>query len=113
MANEASIESSFKRWCDQSDLPCLKLALIGQRGWPDRAILLPGNVVCWIEFKDPKGELSPHQKHWIAKAERAGHIIQVCTSLEQAVEAVTRLSEISQRVFAEFAKEQKSRGPLD
>ncbi len=113
MANEIAIEQSFKRWCTARELPCLKLVLSDGRGWPDRAILIPGNIVCWIEFKDPTGELSPHQKYWISKAEQAGHQIFVCTSVGEAIEAVTRLSEISQRVFAEWAKDEKCRGAMD
>lgn len=61
------------------------------RGWPDDAVLLPGNVVCWIEFKGPYGELSPQQEFIHRKMRNAGHDVFVCKSLEEAKLAVKKV----------------------
>lgn len=92
MAAESSIEKSFVRWCEKQGYPCLKLVLLTQRGWPDRAVMLPGNKVCWIEMKAPGGRTSPQQEYWIRKQREAGHNVFVCDSVESAINAVTQVS---------------------
>lgn len=93
MAAESSIEKSLIRWCEKMGYPCLKLVLSERKGWPDRAILLPGNVVCWIELKAPNGRTSPQQDYWIREMKKSGHHIFVCDNLGSAIEAITRVSE--------------------
>lgn len=39
------------------------LKIRGEKGWPDRIILLPNGVVIFCEFKRSKKKPSPLQKH--------------------------------------------------
>jgi hypothetical protein len=86
---ENSLEQSFKRWCKNAGLYRVRLRLNPGRGWPDDAVLLPGNIVVWIEMKGPEGVLSPQQEYVHAKLNRHGHDVHVCRTLESAVDVVT------------------------
>jgi len=98
MAQESSTEKSFKRWCKQQGLWYVKLKLAVGKGWPDDAILLPNNVVCWVEMKAKNGKLEPHQEFCIAKMKKAGHEVVVARTLEEAISAVTQLSNRSKKL---------------
>lgn len=44
---------------------CLKLVLLGKRGFLDRTVVLPGRVIFWCEFKRQKvGIVSAQQAVW-------------------------------------------------
>jgi hypothetical protein len=44
----------------------------------------------WIEFKTPKGVLSAEQKQWAEMLTQAGHLVIVCRSWTEAVNAVIK-----------------------
>jgi hypothetical protein len=92
MAAENSIEQSFKNWCKRHGYTRFKLKLDPGRGWPDQAVMLPGNRVVWIEFKSRRGVVAPQQEFIHAKLEKCGHVVFVCRSLEEAKDAITRIS---------------------
>jgi len=86
---ESNIESSFLRWCKKVKYWTLKLRPDPEgKGWPDRAVLLPGNRVCWIEFKTPTGEISPHQKEVAKNMLEQGHDVYFCRSSSDGQQAV-------------------------
>lgn len=87
MTLEAHIEDEFCNWVDQQGGVALKLQIDGQRGFPDRTILLDG-YVCFIEFKRPRGRLSQHQKDWISRLEDRGFQVAVCDNVADAMEFV-------------------------
>ncbi len=37
---------------------CIKM---GQEGWPDRLVILPGGEITFVETKATKGKVKPHQ----------------------------------------------------
>lgn len=57
----------------------------GERGWPDRLVLLPNEVKVLIEFKRPGEELRPLQVIRKRELEALGHRVYVCESVEEAV----------------------------
>jgi len=63
MAYEADLE----KWCREQTIKAggylLKWVSPGNRGVPDRILLMP-NYVAFIEFKAPKGNLSALQDVW-------------------------------------------------
>lgn len=93
---EKSIERSIVNWCKKQGLQCYKVALINQRGWPDRLIPLPGNVSVWLEIKTDVGRLSPQQKVIHAELAKLGHTVHVVRSLQEAQDAITQISNRSQ-----------------
>jgi Holliday junction resolvase len=45
---------------------CLKVTVLGRRGFPDRLVILPGGKVCLVELKRPRGSrISIHQGEYI------------------------------------------------
>lgn len=85
---EKDIESAFQRkakangWLTQK-LDTGKIS----RGWPDRLIILPNGGVVFVEFKTPRGKLSPLQEHRIGQLREYGQNVYVCRSWQEAVTA--------------------------
>jgi hypothetical protein len=45
---------------------CLKVTVLGSRGFPDRLVILPGGKFRMVELKKPYGSrMSAHQKRYI------------------------------------------------
>jgi Holliday junction resolvase-like predicted endonuclease len=82
---EAPIEKSFVRVLKRHGLTTLKLNVSGQRGYPDRLVLLSGGRAVFVEFKRPGGKLTPLQEFTHDKLKALG--FQVATFAD-AVEAV-------------------------
>ncbi len=40
---------------------CPKFNPTGERGWPDRVVVMPGGRVYWVELKSLRGRLTPWQ----------------------------------------------------
>ena len=64
-----------------------KLNGAGDRGWPDRLVVLPRGVLLMIEFKRPGAGLSPAQRSKIKRITKLGHNVYVCDSVREAVRA--------------------------
>ncbi len=88
--SEAAIENRFVRWCQKQNIPCLKLAIVNGRGWPDRTVLLPDGRIVFLEFKRPDGDgkVSAQQRATIAQLKALGHVAEVVESFERAVSLV-------------------------
>ena len=110
---ESQTQRAFIKWCrlNEKKFPQLKLLFAipngGKRnvitasilkaegalaGVPD--ICLPyasnGYTSLWIEFKSPKGVLSPAQKDYIGLLISNGHAVYVCTDWQEAAEIVVK-----------------------
>ena len=48
MANEAQVEEKFVRKCKALGCTTIKL---GQNGWPDRIVVVPGGLSLYVELK--------------------------------------------------------------
>lgn len=88
MTTESSIEQSFVRWCKKHKITTYKLVLNPGSGWPDRVILFPGNLCCWMEFKTKTGRLEPIQEVLIKEMNNHGHKVYVVRSLAEAKKAL-------------------------
>lgn len=45
----------------------------GNRGVPDRLVILPDGLTIYVEMKAPGKPLEPMQKHWMKKLLQRGH----------------------------------------
>ena len=62
---EEKVERELVRRVTQLGGMCLKVTVIGRRGFADRLVILPGGRMHLVEVKRPKGGvLSPHQHLW-------------------------------------------------
>ena len=89
MMLERAIEAAFMRGMKKLGVEALKLNLQGNRGWPDRLVLLPGRAL-FIEFKRPGEGPRPLQRFIHAKIEALG--FEVCTyaDAKEAIAYVTQ-----------------------
>jgi len=78
---EKDIEAQVCQWVEDEAGVALKVKIDSQRGFPDRLIILP-DMILFVEFKTPRGELSPQQIKWIRILDELGAIVFVCMSLE-------------------------------
>lgn len=87
---ESSAERAFRKWCQTQGCLCKKLILYGEKGWPDRTVLLPDGRVVFIELKRKRyiSDTSAQQRFWIAKLKSLGHSAYVVDTLEDAQEIV-------------------------
>jgi hypothetical protein len=58
-----------------------KMVFVGRRGCPDRWFMRGDAQLVIIEFKDPDGALSPHQRREIAWLTRNGFNVHVIDNL--------------------------------
>lgn len=62
---------------------CPKFNDVGQRGAPDRLVILPGQPVYFVELKRPhKGKLAPWQKRYHEQLRACGQKVWVLNSIE-------------------------------
>lgn len=69
-----------------------KMTFVGRRGCPDRWFFKePGRVVI-VEFKDPNGKLSPHQRREVRWLSDHGFEVHVIDSIQEGQELFDRLT---------------------
>lgn len=71
---------------------CKKFIPDYARGWPDRIVLLPNGVSCWVETKTKGGVLSGAQLVAHETLRRLGQQVAVVWTKAQAEELVRQLS---------------------
>ena len=79
MTTEASIERACVHKAKEAG--CLLLKQTGQKGMPDRLLLVPGGQSMFIEFKRPGGQLSPIQRHMAASLRTLGFQVEEVDSV--------------------------------
>jgi hypothetical protein len=91
--SEAAIQRAAVAWLRSQGCLCIKQSIagaMGTKGWPDYLILLPGGRSFWIEFKVPGEGPTPLQEQRIAALMDLGHMVYVCCSKQQALDAYDR-----------------------
>lgn len=61
---------------------CRKVVWVGQRGAPDRLVLLPGRPLVFVELKAPGKPLQPHQEREHKRLIDAGANVTTIDSFE-------------------------------
>ena len=67
---------------------CLKWASPGNRGVPDRIVLLPGGVIAFVELKRPGHRPSKLQEFWLQRFRELGFEAVYLDSVEAVEECV-------------------------
>ena len=90
---ESQIEARFKRELLRvyPTAAVLKLNVEADTGWPDRLVVLPNGEAAFIEFKQPKGVVSPKQLHQLNRLVSLGHCCGVAYSAAAALTLVAEL----------------------
>ena len=69
-----------------------KLVLETDRGFPDRTLFFPNQVIGFIELKQPGGRLSPHQRKWLQILQAFGHPVGAYESLWDVERFIRRIT---------------------
>lgn len=93
-AREASVEAAFVRLLRRHGLPSLKLNVAGQRGWPDRLVLLPGGRCVFVELKRPGAQARALQLHVHKRLAALGFVVTVCDDPVRAAAFVCACKEV-------------------
>ena len=80
---ENDIENQFVQEIRARGGDCLKLEDRDGNGFPDRTVLLAGDV-WFVEFKKPGGGVKPNQSIRIARLQRLGFKAGIAKSVKQA-----------------------------
>lgn len=79
-AREKGIEAHLVKMVKERGGLCKK---IGNEGWPDRLVILPGGVLYFVETKSKTGKLSALQRHIKDALELLGMVVHVPRSKEE------------------------------
>jgi hypothetical protein len=95
-ALEKDIEKPVVKFARTLGLMVTKMRLLGEAGFPDDVIWLPGGVPLLLEFKRPGEKTDPIQDHIIGRLRRLGYRVEVVDNvmkgkeiIKDAIEAIT------------------------
>ena len=88
--SEKSIERYLARRVAEIRGLCLKFASATQTGYPDRLVVLPGGMSCWVELKSKEQTPTRLQDIRHEELRRRGHVVYVVDSRERVDELVKR-----------------------
>ena len=72
--NEKLIERKLTREIKKRGGLCIKLLPFLETGLPDREVILPKGIHCYVELKSTGAILSPKQLIWRNRLQKRGHI---------------------------------------
>lgn len=81
---ERTVEQHLVHGLEKIGVSCIKFIPDLMRGMPDRMVLLPGGRIIWVELKTDTGHLETIQQVRHRELEKAGQIVKVVWSVEEA-----------------------------
>ncbi len=72
---ESAIENRFRKEVEKRGGKALKWVSPGNRGVPDRIVILPGGRTVYVEMKAPGKPLEPLQVKWAKTLRGLGHAV--------------------------------------
>lgn len=90
MAAESKLENRITAFAKANGILTYKFVSPNRRGVPDRLYLRDG-IACFIEFKAPKGDLTPLQQREIAILQGQGFPVMWTADYEVAVQFLNRV----------------------
>ncbi len=93
-ATEATIERAVCMYAKKAGMISLKFISPGNRGVPDRIWINQYGEVYFVEFKAPKGVVSPLQQMWINRLRKVHKQVHVVRSVEEGKKLVDLLRDM-------------------
>ena len=90
---ESKIEKRFRLAVERIGGKAPKWVSPGNRGVPDRIVILPGGRVVFVELKAPGKQLQPLQRKWMKTLRSLGHQVYKIDSeedIERFIQEVCR-----------------------
>jgi hypothetical protein len=94
MDRESVVEAYLRRRAEALGGVCKKFIPDYARGWPDRVLLLPGGVLCWVETKAEDGVVSAAQAVAHEDLRRLGQRVAVVWTKEEADRLIELLTSL-------------------
>lgn len=91
MQNERDIEKYLVKEVRKNHGKAFKFVSPASAGVPDRIIILPGGVTCFVELKRPGGKPRPVQRFILLYLYYQGHRVAVVDNKDTAKALVRRL----------------------
>jgi hypothetical protein len=79
---ESTIENRLRVQVEKLGGKAPKWISPGNRGVPDRIVILPNGRTAYVELKAPGKQLDPLQEKWASTLRRLGHAVYVIDSVE-------------------------------
>jgi VRR-NUC domain len=95
---EVTIEQRLKAEIEKRGGMCVKFPPLFFAGFPDRIVLLPNELIAFVELKAPGKEPSPIQRKVHARLRKFGFLVFVIDSLG-AVDTFLELMDITQELL--------------
>lgn len=105
--SEKEIEKYLCKRMKEIGLPCLKYSNPNMVGYPDRLIVLPCNIVMWVELKSKGEKPTKVQQLRIAELKQLKHVVWVIDNKPLIDELVTELQKYKADNKEAFDFEQK------
>ncbi|WP_199741417.1 VRR-NUC domain-containing protein [Prevotella sp. OH937_COT-195] len=105
--SEKEIEKYLCKRMKEIGLPCLKYSNPNMVGYPDRLIVLPCNIVMWVELKSKGKKPTKVQQLRIAELKQLKHVVWVIDNKPLIDELVTELQKYKADNKEAFDFEQK------
>lgn len=87
---------------------CMKWVSPGNRGVPDRIVLLPGGRVAFVEMKRPGGRTDPLQEYWHNQLRSLGYPVYVIYTPEDLSRVLQALKHQQPLAEIELAQTRKA-----
>jgi hypothetical protein len=85
---EKDIEKKLKKEVEKTGGMCLKFAIPGRAGMPDRIVLFPGGRIVFVETKAPGKKLRPLQRKRAKQLQNLGFRVYKIDTLEGVGELI-------------------------
>jgi len=82
--SEAEIEEHFVEYSKTVNCKAYKLIILNKRGFPDRTVFTPNEIIFFIEFKQKNKKLDATQKPVKTIIEKFGFDYYICDKIGQA-----------------------------
>lgn len=90
---ETAIERRLVQEVERMGGRALKWVSPGNRGVPDRIVVLPGGRVVFVELKRPGGRLAPLQRRWAKVLTGMGHKVYKIESIEEVLKFIDEVKD--------------------
>lgn len=94
---EKEIEGELKEKLERRGCYFLKFVSPGNRGVPDRIVILPDGIVIFMELKKENGRLAPLQKVWRERLMKRRCFYELITSKADADDFIRRIDELFEK----------------
>lgn len=79
---ESALERKLREGVERAGGKAPKWVSPGNRGVPDRIVILPGGRTVYVEMKAPGKPLEPLQEKWAKTLRKMGHVVYKIDSVE-------------------------------